>query len=283
MRGMPGMRIAPVIAYRWWLLLIVLVAATAQALVAVPPFASYVTDQTATLTANQVQSLDQKLSAFTNQKGSQIAVLIVPTTAPETIEQYSIRVAEQWKLGRKGVDDGALLLVAKNDRTMRIEVGYGLEGVLPDAINKRIIAETITPYFQKEDFAGGINAGVDQMIRRVNGEPLPPPAQPQQQGSDDATLIAILVGALLVGHILTRILGRLAGATLGVVGAGLVSATVGGGLTAIGIGVLAFLAILLGIWFFPGMGGGGGGNDRGGGFRGGGGGTFGGGGASGRW
>lgn len=282
MTRMPDMNVPSMRRWRWLLLLLALAASAAFALVPVPPFTGYVIDRTGTLTAEQARALDEKLTAFTRQKGSQIAVLMVPGTAPESIEQYSIRVAEQWKLGRKGVDDGALLLVAKNDRTLRIEVGYGLEGVLPDAINKRIIAEIITPYFQKGDFAGGINAGVDQMIRLINGEPLPP-RQTQAQGSEDVSLIAILVGALFVGHILTRILGRLAGATLGGVGAGLVAATVVGGLVAIGIGVLSFLAILLGIWFFPGMGGGGGGNDRGGGFRGGGGGTFGGGGASGRW
>lgn len=282
MTRMPDMNVPSMRRWRWLLLLLALAASAAFALVPVPPFTGYVIDRTGTLTAEQARALDEKLAAFTRQKGSQIAVLMVPGTAPESIEQYSIRVAEQWKLGRKGVDDGALLLVAKNDRTLRIEVGYGLEGVLPDAINKRIIAEIITPYFQKGDFAGGINAGVDQMIRLINGEPLPP-RQTQAQGSEDVSLIAILVGALFVGHILTRILGRLAGATLGGVGAGLVAATVVGGLVAIGIGVLSFLAILLGIWFFPGMGGGGGGNDRGGGFRGGGGGTFGGGGASGRW
>jgi uncharacterized protein len=280
--AMTGMHLALRPAWRWWLLMLALVAGVAAAVVAVPPFTAYVTDQTATLTREEIQALEQKLTAFANRKGSQVAVLIVPTTAPESIEQYSIRVAEQWKLGRKGVDDGALLLVAKNDRALRIEVGYGLEGVLPDAINKRIIAEVITPYFQKGDFAGGINAGVDQMIKRINGEPLPPPAQNTPQEGQEVSLLAILVGALFVGHILTRLLGRLAGATLGGVGAGLVTATVAGSLMALGIGILSFLAILLGIWFFPGMGGGGGGNDRGG-FRGGGGGGFGGGGASGRW
>lgn len=279
---MSGMHRAKQSYWRWWLLLLALVVTAAAAVVAVPPFTAYVTDQTATLTREQAQALEQKLSGFANRKGSQVAVLIVPTTAPESIEQYSIRVAEQWKLGRKGVDDGALLLVAKNDRTMRIEVGYGLEGVLPDAINKRIIAEVITPYFQKGDFAGGINAGVDQMIKLINGEPLPPPAPNAPPEGQDVSLLAILAGALFVGHILTRLLGRLAGATLGGVGAGLVAATVAGSLMALGIGILSFLAILLGIWFFPGMGGGGGGNDRGG-FRGGGGGGFGGGGASGRW
>ena len=133
------------------------------------------TDLTETLTPDQTAKLEQKLAAFEARKGSQIAVLIVPTTQPEAIEQYSIRVAEQWKLGRKGVDDGALLLVAKDDRALRIEVGYGLEGALPDAIAKRIIEDIIVPRFKTGDFYGGIDAGVDAMIKVVDGEPLPPP------------------------------------------------------------------------------------------------------------
>src|SRR5574340_907947 len=124
--------------------------------VAVPPLKSRVTDLTGTLSANEAVQLEQKLAAFEEKKGSQIAVLIVPTTQPETIEQYAIRVAEAWKLGRKGVDDGVLLLIAKNDRTLRIEVGYGLEGVLPDAIAKRIIDELIVPAFRQGDFAAGL-------------------------------------------------------------------------------------------------------------------------------
>src|SRR6185295_10628044 len=118
---------------------------------------------------------EQKLAAFEARKGSQIAVLIVPTTRPEAIEPYSIRVVEQWKLGRKGVDDGALLLVAKNDRALRIEVGYGLEGVLPDATANRIIEDIIVPRFKTGDLYAGVDAGVDAMIKVVDGEPLPPP------------------------------------------------------------------------------------------------------------
>ncbi|MEO6147002.1 MAG: TPM domain-containing protein, partial [Sulfuriferula sp.] len=120
-------------------------ASAVLAEVPVPALKARVTDLTNTLTAAQAASLEQQLSDLEKRKGSQLAVLIVPTTAPEAIEQYSIRVAEAWKLGRKGVDDGVLMLVAKNDRTLRIEVGYGLEGVIPDAIAKRVIAETIVP------------------------------------------------------------------------------------------------------------------------------------------
>src|SRR5207344_3150798 len=136
-------------------------------------------DQTGTLSVGDIASLDRTLRDFEARKGSQIAVLIVPTTQPEAIEQYSIRVAEQWKLGRKGVDDGALLLVAKDDRALRIEVGYGLEGALPDAIAKRIVEDIIVPRFKSGDFYGGIDAGVEGMIKVVDGEPLPPPQQTQ--------------------------------------------------------------------------------------------------------
>ena len=150
-------------------------ASLASADVAVPPLKSRVTDLTGTLSANEAAQLEQKLAAFEAKKGSQIAVLIVPTTQPETIEQYSIRVADAWKLGRKGIDDGAVLLIAKQDRTVRIEVGYGLEGVLPDAIAKRIVEETIVPKLRQGNFAGAIDAGIDKMIGVIQGEPLPPP------------------------------------------------------------------------------------------------------------
>src|SRR5450432_4809759 len=144
--------------------------------VAVPPLVGRVVDQTATLSGSDVASLDQTLKDFEARKGSQVAVLIVPTTEPETIEQYSLRVAEAWKIGRKKVDDGALLVVAKNDRKLRIEVGYGLEGALNDVTSKRIIDEFITPKFRSGDFAGGISAGIERIIAVIDGEPLPAPA-----------------------------------------------------------------------------------------------------------
>src|ERR1700726_4216883 len=145
-------------------------AVTAFADVAVPPLSGRVVDQTGTLSSDTIASLTQTLKGLELRKGSQIAVLIVPTTEPETIEQYSIRVAEAWKIGRKKIDDGALLVVAKNDRHLRIEVGYGLEGSLTDATTKRIIDEDITPKFKAGDFAGGITAGVNRMIRVIDGE-----------------------------------------------------------------------------------------------------------------
>ena len=171
------MRLGP--SCRAWpralLAIALLVAACAIADVAVPPLRARVTDLTATLSAQQRAELEQTLAAFEAKKGSQLAVLIVPTTQPETVEQFAVRVEERWKLGRKGVDDGVLLLIAKEDRKLRIEVGYGLEGVLNDATAKRIIAEEIVPRFKQNDFAGGITAGVARIIRVVDGEPLPPP------------------------------------------------------------------------------------------------------------
>ena len=150
--------------------------------VAVPPFSGRVVDQTGTLSSGDIASLTQTLKNFEARKGSQIAVLIVPTTAPETIEQYSIRVAEAWKVGRKKIDDGALLVIAKNDHKLRIEVGYGLEGALTDVTAGRIIDEIITPKFRSGDFAGGISAGVDRIIGVVDGEPLPAPRRRKPAG-----------------------------------------------------------------------------------------------------
>src|SRR6202453_5541441 len=143
--------------------------------VAVPPLTGRVVDQTGTLGAADIAGLTQTLKGLELRKGSQIAVLIVPTTEPETIEQYSIRVAEAWKIGRKKIDDGALLVIAKDDHKLRIEVGYGLEGALTDVTSRRIIDEIIAPKFKAGDFAGGVTAGIDRMIRVVDGEPLPAP------------------------------------------------------------------------------------------------------------
>ena len=152
-------------------------ACAAFADVAVPPLSGRVVDQTGTLSSSDVASLTQTIRNFELRKGSQVAVLIVPTTAPETIEQYSLRVAEAWKIGRKKIDDGALLVVAKDDRKLRIEVGYGLEGALTDVTSKRIIDEIITPRFRSGDFAGGISAGIDRIIRVIDGEKLPAPGR----------------------------------------------------------------------------------------------------------
>lgn len=262
--------------------------ATAQ--VPVPPLTGHVTDQTGTLTADQRAALEQTLTAFEARKGSQLAVLIVASSAPEEIEQYAIRVAEQWKLGRRRVDDGAILVVAKNDRTLRIEVGYGLEGALNDLTSKRIISEVILPRFKSQDFYGGISAGVGQIIRVIDGEPLPEPSS-RSTGSigDFQRFVPILfIVALAVGGVLRATLGKVPGSLVtGGVVAVIAWFAVGALSMALFAGVIALFVTLLGGGMVRhGLGGyyGGGGRGRhgGGGFSGGGGG-FGGGGASGRW
>lgn len=278
-----------------WILLWLLLAsiACAQDLAPVPALERRVTDLTNTLSAQQTVEIEQTLRAFEQHQGSQVAVLIVPTTRPEAIEQYSIRVVEAWRLGRKQIDDGALLLVAKQDRQLRIEVGYGLEGALTDATSKRIIAEIITPHFRNDDFFGGIRAGVQQMMKVIAGEPLPAPAPEASESADSpaATLPGIMFFAFFVGQMFRGVVGRFPAALgTGVVSTGLVWVLVGSLMGALLCG-LAIFGILLfsggsgsrrfgrGAYYmgsgFPGGGGGGG-------FSGGGGG-FGGGGASGRW
>ena len=263
---------------------------SARADVAIPPLTARVTDLTGTLTPAQRDGLENELRAFEARKGSQIAVLIVPTTQPEAIEQYSIRVTDAWKLGRKGIDDGVLLLVAKNDRKLRIEVGYGLEGVIPDAIANRVIDEVIVPYFKQGDFYGGIHAGVNRLMRLIDGEPLPPlhARDVSWEGLGNwlpFAFIAVLIG----GGMLRALFGRLIGAGVagGVVGfvAWIILSSLGVALVA---ALIVFLFVLMaGVRIGPagygGLGGGlGGGFGGGGGFSGGGGG-FGGGGASGSW
>lgn len=272
--------------FNWfWLLLIGLLASAANAEVAVPPLSARVIDLTQTLNADQRQALEQTLAALEARKGAQIAVLLVLTTQPETIEQYARRVLDAWKLGRKGVDDGALLLIAKDDRALRIETQYGLEGVIPDAIAKRIIAEDITPHFKRGDFYGGINAGVTRMARLVEGEPLPPPREQSIAWSSlEDFLPMVLVGVFVVGGFLRMLFGHLLGAGIAGGVVGLLVWLFLGSLTLGVIGaIVAFVFVLLG-GGRGGMGGwsSGGGGWGGGGFSGGGG-MGGGGGASGRW
>ncbi|HAT30617.1 MAG TPA: hypothetical protein DCW29_07090 [Janthinobacterium sp.] len=275
---------------RLWLTLTLFLCAMcglARAQIAVPPLVRPVTDLSATLSGEQVARLESTLRAFEARKGSQIAVLIVPTTRPEAIEQYAIRVAEQWKIGRKKVDDGAILVVAKNDRTLRVEVGYGLEGALNDAISKRIIDEIIVPRFQQDDFYGGIAAGVDKLMTVIEGEPLPP-ASPTGRGEDELGLRQLLpvalVMAVVLGGILRAALGRVAGAAVtgGVIGVaawliagaaffGILAGFFGFLFTLTGAGRMGMAGLLMGH------------GRRGGGGWSGGGGGFGGGGASGRW
>ena len=146
-------------------------------IIEVPALKGRVTDLTGTLTATDIQHMESRLRAFEEAKGSQIAVLMLPTTGDETIEQFGIRVADNWKLGREGVDDGIIILVAKNDRKVRIEVGYGLEGAVPDALSKRIITQIILPEFRSGHFAEGIEEGIEAVTKLVNGEELPLPEQ----------------------------------------------------------------------------------------------------------
>jgi uncharacterized protein len=271
-------------------------AFAAAADVAVPPLSGRVVDQTGTLSSDDIASLTQKLKGLELRKGSQIAVLIVPTTEPEAIEQYSIRVAEAWKIGRKKIDDGALLVIAKNDRHLRIEVGYGLEGALTDATAKRIIDEDITPKFRTGDFAGGVTAGVNRMIAVIDGEPLPAPgpAQPQHQGSLNDLNPSVFIGLFIASFFLRATLGRLFGSlvTGGVAGL-LVWFLIGSIAVSLLAAVIGFIFTLVGDTHYSSSGGwssggsysGGGGSSSSsdsGGFSGGGG-SFGGGGASGSW
>jgi len=303
-----GSRLAQgVLLCAWLWLAAASTAALGQALVPVPPLKSPVTDLTGTLTPDQVSALDAKLRAFAQSKGSQVAVLIVPTTRPEEIEQFSIRVVDQWQLGRGKVDDGVLLLVALADRRMRIEVGYGLEGALPDATANRIIQQDVTPAFKRGDYYGGIMVGVDRIMRVIEGEPLPEP-EISPPAAEVPGLFSVLplvfVFVLVGGSILRRMFGRVGGAlaTGGLVGflTWLIVAVLGLSLAA---GIVAFVFSLLGGmgggggrgrysgphgrgWVYPGGIGGGFGRGGGGGFGGGfggGGGGFGGGGASGGW
>jgi uncharacterized protein len=220
------------VAARTFFLALVLVLGAllpAAADVAVPPLSGRVVDQTGTLSSSDIDALTQSLKDLQTRKGSQVAVLIVPTTRPETIEQFSIRVAEAWKIGRKKIDDGALLVVAKDDHKLRIEVGYGLEGALTDVTARRIIDEVIVPHFRINDFPGGISAGVDRIVTVINGEPLPAP-QPEASHSNvnfNSNLASFifspfgLIGYLGIASIMRGLMGRLlgSGVTAGIVGA----------------------------------------------------------------
>jgi uncharacterized protein len=287
-------------------LLLLLCGGGAIAEVAIPPQRAAVTDLTQTLTPEQSATLERRLRDFEAQKGVRIAVLLVPTTQPETIEQYSIRVTDAWQLRREGVDAGVLLLVAKDDRTVRIEVGYGLEGALPDVIADRIIEQVIVPRFRSGDFFGGLDEALTRIIAVVEGEPLPepPPAQERPRGDSLGPSVPLLLMLLFVGSgILRRMLGGLGGASATAGLAGILVWILTSVLAiSIGAAVIAFLFTLFtrggggggwtsprgGRWRGGGWGGGGfggGGWGGGGGFGGGGwsSGGFGGGGASGRW
>lgn len=271
--------------------MLVMASITAHAeLVPVPPLKNRVTDLTQTLTPEQQSQLEAKLTTFEQQKGSQIAVLIVPSTQPEDIAQFAIRVVDVWKLGRAKQDDGLLILIAKNDRKMRIEVGYGLEGAIPDLTAKRIISEIMAPGFKQGDYYGGINNAIDVLIGLVSGEQLPAPAAKTEGVQSFENMLPILIfGGLILGGLLRAMFGNFFGGTLTGGAIGILAWILGGGLLlAILFGIIAFFITLTGVsglGQLGGLGGGGfgGGRSGGGGPFSGGGGGFGGGGASGDW
>ena len=215
----------PRLAFRAFALLLLLglasPAAAADDLVKIPALAARVTDLTNTLSTSERQALEAKLAAWETQTGNQLVVLMLPSTQPEAIAAYSIRVAEAWKIGHKGKDNGAVFLIAKDDHKNRIEVGYGLEGVLTDVTTRRILAETVAPFFRNNQFAQGIDAGVDQVIAVVTkGEPLAdaPAVQAPQRKSGrgipfDMIFILLFVVVPVIGGILRRIFGRAIGST----------------------------------------------------------------------
>jgi uncharacterized protein len=274
------------------LLALAAIAGAARAEVPIPPVKARVTDLTGTLSAQQIGELESRIAAYEARRGSQIAVLMLSTTKPEEIEQYSIRVAEAWKIGRKGVDDGLILVVAKDDRRLRIEVGYGLEGVIPDSLAKRVIDEAITPRFRAGDFYGGVRDGVDQLIRLAEGEKLPPPAAARgdQLAPGDAFsyIVPAIMFAVIAGAILKAMLGRFPGSIATGAGLGLIAWLI------FGLGIAALAAVIGFLLAFTNTGSGRGGNwssgggswgggSSGGSWSGGGGGGFGGGGSSGSW
>ena len=263
-----------------FLCLAVIWAALASAEVALPPLTARVTDLTGTLAAEQRAGLEAHLAQIEARKGTQIAVLMLSTTQPEAIEQFGIRLAEAWKIGRKGTDDGVIVIVAKDDRRMRIEVGYGLEGALNDATAARILAERMAPRFRDGDYAGGLRAGADAIAAVVEGEALPAPAARRAAASDGDNWLTWIVVALLFASFARRVFGGF-GALAAAGAAGFFAFTAFGLLVALAVGVIVFLLSFVPPGLFLGGGRGGLGGGRGG-FSGGGGG-FGGGGASGRW
>lgn len=263
----------------------------------IPEFSSWVVDTTGTLDAATKTQLEQRLEELNKTKGAQLAVLVVPTTGSTDLESYALQAFEQWRIGRKSVDDGILFLIAKDDRKLRIEVGYGLEGAVPDLLAGRIIREQVTPRFKQGDYSAGIVAGVDSLITLINGEDLPPPAKGASSSSNsndnDIPFIVYLglggMALLLPVGVAALFIGAFIGIASGSFGIGIAAA--------IGAFLLSLLGAILGIrgkTTFShasgssrsggGFGGGfGGGSSGGGGFGGGGGGSSGGGGASGSW
>ncbi len=282
--------------------------AFAQDILPVPPLTAHVIDQTGTLDAIQLKGLEDKLATFEQTKGTQVAILMVATTQPEDIASYANRVGNEWKIGRKGIGDGVLLVVAKNDRKVRIEVAKTLEGAIPDLAAQHIIDEAITPNFRKGDFAAGLHAAADQIIARVTGEALPEPKQREQRGAGGSGFnwmdlaIFLFIAVPIAGRVLSGMLGRKLGSLVTGAGVGTIALLITSSIVVAGIaGLVALLFSLLsggipstgmhrrggwggGPWIGGAGGGWSGGGGGGGGWGGsGGGGDFGGGGASGDW
>lgn len=281
-------------------------SAFAQDLQPVPALTARVIDQTGTLDASQRAALEARLAAFEQRKGSQIVVLMVPSTQPEDIASYANRIGNAWKIGRKAVGDGMLVIVAKDDRKMRIEVAKTLEGAVPDLAAIRIIDEEMKPRFRNNDFAGGLDAAVGRLIGLVDGEPLPEPSRGNERGGNDGfdwenLAIFLFIGVFVGGPIVRGIMGKKLGSVAMGGGIGVVAFFLTTSLAIASIaGVVALVVSLLSAAGVAGVGrrggggfggwsggggswGGGGGSSGGGGFSSGGGGDFGGGGASGDW
>lgn len=275
-------------------------AVLAQPLQPVPALTARVIDQTGTLSAAQTEAIEARLRSLEEKSGSQVVVLMVPTTAPEDIAPYAHRVASDWKIGRKDVGDGLLIVIAKDDRRMRMEVARALEGAIPDLVAARIIDQQMAPFFRQNDYAGGILAAIDQVGARIAGEYLPAPSQ-QRSAADDVDLegmaIFLFFGVMVIGPVIRRIFGNKFGSVLVGGATGLLAYLFTASLLLAGLA--AVVALLLTLLSNSGKGGGRGGGGPfiggggfgggrsggfgGGGFRSGGGGSFGGGGASGRW
>jgi uncharacterized protein len=268
------------------LLWLALLPASGQAaeLVPLPALSARVTDLTATLDETQRGRLEAQLAAIDRAGRAQIAILLLPTTQPEAIEQFGIRLAEAWKIGHKGADNGVIVIVAKNDRKMRIEVGYGLEGSIPDAIAKRVIAERMAPAFKQGDFFGGLRAAVEGLDQAIGGSsaaaPAATPSSKPSKSAEDSDLLPWLMAAVVAGGVLRMIFGFFGSLLAAVVAGWLGLAIFGSWLAALLVGFVIFVLSFFNLFSLGGLGGGG--SSSGGGFSGGGG-SFGGGGASGDW
>jgi uncharacterized protein len=260
-------------------------------LIAIPALSGPVVDTTGTLNAAQIEQLSQKLQTLHQQYGAQMQVLIVPTTQPEDAFSYSMRVVEKWQLGSKEKDDGLLLLIAKNDRKSQIQTGYGLEGVIPDIVARSLRLDTLSPFLRNGDFAGGINATIDETFKRISGEVTAIPAQKKsnKKGGQPPWMGAVIFGAIVIA-VLSNVMGSFVASGIGAAGVFLFVWLIIGSSLVLAL-ILAVVTPLLALIFRGsgytggyggGYGGGGFGSGSSGGWSGGGGG-FGGGGSGGDW